>query len=437
MPHTWLGAAIAFLFSCTAFPKLADPALGDRGDFPEVAQLPVQTSLPDPLMMFHGQRVTTREQWIQERRPELKALIQHYEYGYFLPTPAKMDVTLEREDHQAIGGKATLKLVTLSFGPPDVARIHLLLVVPNHRKGPAPVFVGTNGCGNYMLVKDNSVPLPTCWLRDICPGAKDNRATEAGRGAQFDDWAIDQTIARGYAIVAFHTADVDIDRPDVYEGIHQHFPKTTPNPRNRGTLAAWAWGIHRVVDYLYENPDIDKRRIAVVGHSRRGKTALLAAAFDERIALVIPHQSGSGGTSLWRGDIKETVEVATKGSSHWSNGRFKEFSKQVERLPFDQHCLIALVAPRPVLCTTAVEDPFAFPKEEFRGMQAADPVYRFLGAGGLDAKTMPPLGTLSDGTLGFYVRPGAHSMTRDDWKVFLDFADKHLGKPEGHTAFPR
>ena len=180
---------------------------------------------------------------------------------------------------------------------------------------------------------------------------------------------------------------------------------------------------------MQTDKDIDRTRIAVVGHSRLGKTALLAGAFDERIALVIPHQAGCGGTAPSRGKVGESVKQINNGFPHWFNGTFKEFNDKPDRLPFDQNCLVALVAPRPVLFSNAVEDTWANPEGQFQVLQATDQVYRFLGVEGLGAKQMPEPGKLLDSRLGYYIRPGKHSMTAGDWKVFLDFADKHFGKP--------
>jgi hypothetical protein len=405
-----------------------------RADFPAVSDLPSHAELPDPLVILHGERVTTKEQWLSKRRPELKALFQHYMYGYLPAAPAKIEAKVEREDRRALGGKATLKEVTIAFGPPEVPRIHLLLVVPNDRKGPAPVFVGMNFCGNHALLKDPAVRLPTIWMYPNYPGVKDNHATDPGRGTQIDVWALEQSIDRGYAVATFYNGDIDPDRADKREGIQRHFLKqgqTKPGPHDWGTIAAWAWGVQRVVDYLLTDKDIDKDRIAVVGHSRLGKTALLAAAFDERIALVIPHQAGCGGTAPSRGKIGESVKQINDHFPHWFNGTFKEFNEHPDRLPFDQHCLVALVAPRPVLFSNAVEDTWANPEGQFQVLRAAEPVYRLLGAGGLAAQRMPEPGRLIDSPLGYYIRPGKHSMTAADWKVFLDFADKHLGKPTG------
>ncbi len=172
--------------------------------------------------------------------------------------------------------------------------------------------------------------------------------------------------------------------------------------------------------------DIDAKRIAAVGHSRNGKASLVAAAFDERIALVIPLQAGCGGTAPSRGKIGETVKQINDRFPHWFADEFKKFNEQVDRLPFDQHCLIALVAPRAVLLPNATLDTWANPQGQFEMLQAAEPVYRLLGAGGLDAKTMPEVGKLIDSKLGYYIREGKHSMTTEDWKVFLDYADKQL-----------
>jgi hypothetical protein len=428
MRSALLAAAAGMLaLSCALVPSRIVMA---ETPFPEVAKLPSRPELPDPLVMFSGERVTSKQQWLDKRRPELKALFQHYMYGYF-PPPLKIAAKVEHEDAKAFGGKATLREVAISFGPSGTPPIHLLLVIPNHRKGPAPVFVGLNFCGNHALVEDAGVLLPTVWMYDNYPGVKNHRATEAGRGKQIDVWALEQSVDRGYAVATFYNGDIDPDRPDVREGIQPHLRKEgeKPGPHDWGTIAAWAWGLHRAVDYLCDHKDIDRNRIAVVGHSRLGKTALLAAAFDERIALAIPLQAGCGGTAPSRGKVGESVQQINDRFPHWFDSTFKEFNDRPDRLPFDQHCLVALVAPRPVLFSNAVEDQWANPAGQFQVLQAADPVYRFLDAGGLEAKEMPKPGRLIDSKLGYYIRPGKHSMTRGDWKVFLDFADKQLGKP--------
>lgn len=399
-------------------------------DFPPVDKLPARPELPDPLVTFNGARVTSKEQWNKERRPELKALFQHYMYGQ-LPDVTKVSAKVERTDRKALGGKATLKEITLSFGPPGTPPINLLLVVPNARKGPAPVFVGMNFCGNHALLADPAIRLPTAWMYANRKGVKDNRATDAGRGSEVDTWALEQSVDRGYAVATFYSGDVDPDQKEVRAGVQPHLRKAglmKPGPHEGASIAVWAWGIHRAVDYLVTDKDVDAGRIAVVGHSRLGKTALVAAAFDERIALAIPHQAGCGGSgpSRTKNPKAETVKRINTSFPHWFCDNFKAFNDQVEKLPFDQHCLVALCAPRPVLFTNAQDDQWANPDGQFDVLKAADPVYRLLGASGLKAKEMPEEGKLSDGTLGYFLRAGKHSTTKDDWKVFLAFADKHL-----------
>jgi hypothetical protein len=414
------------------FPLLAALAAAPARTFPAVADLPERSALPDPLVLLNGKRVTTKEQWFKERRPELKELFQYYMYGY-LPAPRKVESNTRWVNKRACDGKATLKEITLTFGPPEMPKIYLLLVVPNKHKGPVPVFVGLNFCGNHAVVKDPTIRLPAVWMYDRYPGVKNNRATDEGRGTQLDVWSIEQSIDRGYAVATFYNGDVDPDRPDTRDGIQPHLrlKGDKPGPHDWGTIAAWAWGSHRVVDYLVKDRDLDSKRIIAVGHSRLGKTALLAAAFDDRIALAIPHQAGCGGTAPSRGKVGESVKKINTGFPHWFNATFKEFNDHPEKLPFDQHCLAALCAPRPVLFSNAVEDTWANPEGQFEVLKAAEPVYRLLGAGGLAADKMPPNNKLIDSTLGYYIRPGKHSMTKDDWRVFLDFADKHLGKPSG------
>jgi hypothetical protein len=423
MHHTTFLAAAGLLLLAVLPVSAAEPS---RPAFPSVDKLPSNPDLPDPLVMLDGKRVASAEQWQTERRPELKALFQHYMYGY-LPPAEKVTVKVAHEDRKAFGGKATLREITLFFGPPETPQIHLLFVVPNNRKAPAPVFVGMNFCGNHALVDDPMVRLPTVWMYPNQPGVKDNRATDAGRGKQIDVWALEQSIDRGYAVATFYDGDVDPDVKAPRDGIRPHIHKKI-GPHEWGTIAAWAWGIHRAVDYLVTNPELDAKRIAVVGHSRLGKTALLAAAFDDRIALAIPHQAGCGGTgpSRSKNPKAESVQRINTSFPHWFAGAFKDFNEHVDKLPFDQNCLVALVAPRPVLFSNAVEDEWANPSGQFDVLKAASPVYKLLGVEGLAADTMPDANKLIDSRLGYYIRPGKHSMTKDDWKAFLDFADKNM-----------
>ena len=417
-------------------------------EFPDPEQLPAQPELPDLLMLRNRERVMTKEQWREQRAPELRALVQHYEYGVMPPKPVFTTAKTLRVDKQALGGKATLKEIEVP-GLKGV-QIHLMIVVPNARQKPAPCFLGLNFSGNYALLNDPQVQMPKGWVPDKYADAPANRAGEAGRGKQVDTWALEQAIDRGYAVASFYNGDVISDNAEIArEQLKQFVPagKSPDDADAPATIAAWAWGFSLMIDQLLTDPDIDGKRIAVVGHSRNGKTALLAAAMDERIALVIPSQAGCGGSAPCRvtpdlAEIKgngrptaETVAVINKSFPHWFCGNFKAFGAAPEKLPFDQHALIALCAPRPVLLSNATEDSWANPAGQFEMLRAADPVYRLVAGDGCGAKQMPEVGKLLDSRLGYYIRAGKHSMTKEDWKVWLDYADKWLSGSAAREPF--
>jgi hypothetical protein len=395
-------------------------------NWPDPAQLPSKPEPPDLLSMLDGQKITTREQWFEQRRPELKALFQRYMYGWF-PAPVEVQGTVTYTDARFFDGKATLKLVTLKLAVEGAPSIHMLMVIPNHRSAPAPVFLGMNFSGNHRLVSDTHVPLPTSWM----PSGKDvtdHKALASGRGADVHVWELEQSIDRGYAVATYYCGDVEPDTTNAVGGVREtiHVPAA---PDNWGTIAAWAWGLQRAVDYLVTDNDIDRKHVALVGHSRLGKAAMLAGAFDDRVALVAPLQAGCGGTAPSRGTVGESVERINTSFPHWFCSEFKKFNTEPGRLPFDQDALVALCAPRPVLFAAAVEDTWANPAGAFDMLKSADKVYRFVGAEGLSAQTMPETNRLVDSNLGFFIRPGKHSMTKLDWQHFLDFADKQWGPP--------
>ncbi|HEY2341444.1 MAG TPA: acetylxylan esterase [Chthoniobacteraceae bacterium] len=395
--------------------------------YPSFDQLPVQPGFPDPLVMRSGEKVATKEDWMQKRAPELWNLFQHYEYGFQPPAPAKVASKVEREDASALGGKATLREVTLSWGRPDI-EIHLLLVFPNHRDKPVPTFVGLNFEGNEALVTDPKVRLP-------------NPAAEARRGKELDTWNLEEIIDRGYALATFFCGDVVPDKAEpAFERLKAFRPAeraNAPSPDDCATIAAWAWGLSRALDYLITVPEIDGKKVAVTGHSRLGKTALVAGALDPRFAMVLPLQAGCGGTAPARvkpelGDqpngksIVETLKRINAQFPYWFDDVFKQFVDEPARLPFDQHELMALCAPRPLLVCAATEDTWANPDGQFALVRAADPVYRLVAGDGLTSEEMPAVGKLQPSRLGYFIRAGKHSMTKVDWDAFLDYADKWL-----------
>ncbi|MGC8669140.1 MAG: acetylxylan esterase [Chthonomonadales bacterium] len=416
-----LALPAAFAWACASLAQTPDGADWER----EFTDLPANPNLPDPLLNRSGKPVSSRNEWTRSRRGELIHLFQRFMYGQ-MPPPLPVHAHVNLEDRAFMGGKATLKLVSLEVGEPPVRTIQLLEILPNHRSQPAPVFLGLAFCPVAAVVDDPRIPIPSGWMYEGV-GVVQHRATEAVRGTAQEVWNPQMVVDRGYGLVVFYNGDIEPDVNGTRDGIRAHIA-SAPAPHNWGTIAAWAWGAQRVVDYLIRDADVDARRIAIVGHSRNGKAALLAAALDERIALAIPVQAGCGGTAPSRGKIGETVRQINTAFPHWFCDAFKAFNDQPEKLPMDQHELVALMAPRPVLFTNASEDQWANPAGQFTVLKAADPVYRFLGVEGLGSSTMPEEGHLLKSRLGYFIRPGKHSMTAVDWTAILDYADRWLRK---------
>lgn len=387
---------------------------------------------PDPLVLQDGTKTTTKDAWNEKAKPELKELFQKHMYGRYPDVRTKISAKVLHEDNKAFGGIGTLREVELSLGIKDCPPISLLMAIPNDQpKRGVPVFVGMNFSGNHAIVDDPKVRIPLNWTYPNDPGVKNNRATAEGRGKGAKVWPLTQIVKAGYAVVTFHNADVDPDTKEERGGMRPFItPFTdgkTPNDFP-ATVMCWAWGIHRVIDYVVTQPEFDAKRIAAVGHSRLGKTVLLAAAFDERIALAIPHQAGCGGTAPSRqNDPKaESVKRITTSFPHWFSASFAEYADDTTKLPFDQHTLLALVAPRPVLYSNATEDQWANPKGQFDMLKQATPVYKLLGVDGMMETEFPANGKLIDNRLGYWIRTGKHEMNADDWGVFIKFADKWM-----------
>ena len=399
------------------------------GDDAVLSGLTANPNLPDPLMLRNGERVTTAEKWFHERRVELKGLFQKYMYGQLPRPPEAIKAVVDREDSHYFGGKATKREVTLRYGTAETPPIHLLLVTPNNAKKPVPTFLGLNFYGNHTALNDPTIALPDVWVPSSAPGANDNRATDAGRGKQADVWSVEKVIDHGYALATFYCGDVAPDHPGFKDGLFPTFaPAAEPRANDAlGAVGAWAWGLSRAYDYLITLPEINGQQVALVGHSRLGKAALVAGAFDERFALVIGHQAGCGGSAPSRGKVGEQVKQINDRFPHWFAGAFKHFNDHVDLLPFDQNGLFAMVAPRPLLLTNGEEDTWANPVGQFEALKGASGVYELLGQKGLDG-AMPPVGKRVGDRLAYHIRAGKHAMLPEDWDVFLAFADQHFKK---------
>ncbi|MFP4058791.1 MAG: acetylxylan esterase [Candidatus Brocadiia bacterium] len=390
-------------------------------------------TLPDPLVTADGKKVTDAETWRETRRAEILELFRTHVYGRAPGRPESMTFHVFDREPEALGGKATRKQVEVRLkGTEDGPTMDLLLYLPNEAKRPVPVFVLLNFSGNHSVHPDPAIRLPTSWMRGKGPGVEDHKATDAGRGHKRSRFPVDDILARGYALATAYYGDIDPDYHDGFKnGVHGAFDRWPPDQRPAdawGAIGAWAWGLARAMDYFETDDDVDHRRVAVLGHSRLGKTALWAGARDQRFAIVISNDSGCGGAALSRRRFGETVARINSSFPHWFCANFKRYNNNEDALPVDQHMLVALIAPRPAYVASAQKDRWADPRGEFLAVKHASPVYRLLGTEGLPAEEMPEVDQPVHGTLGYHIRSGGHDLTRYDWQQYMTFADKHFGR---------
>ncbi len=375
-------------------------------------------TLPDAFTLANGEKVTTPAVWEQQRRGELLDLFRRHVYGFAPSKPETLTFRVAESDPKAMGGKATLKRVVISFqlqGEPFT--FHLTLFVPNQRQGKAPVFLLLNHRG-----PENTDPT---------------------RQRKMEFWPAEYVIERGYAVAAINVADeVEPDNAKATTGIRafyrQHYPE--PVELTWGALSAWAWSGSRAVDYFETDPDIDTSKIAVIGHSRGGKTSLWAGAQDTRFALVCVNDAGEGGPALARRNFGEDNAAINKSFPHWFAPKYASYAGKEDALPVDHHEAVALVAPRGYQGADAADDLWADPRGSWLSLVEASKVWALYGKAAALKDEMPLVNDLLlRGPMAYHIRAGGHGLLLFDWKLHLDQADALFKNVSGggHSAgFP-
>ncbi len=299
--------------------------------------------------------------------------------------------------------------------------IDLLVFTPANAKQSVPCFLGLNFGGNHTVALDEEITVTTSWVRQNDANATDvHRATAEGRGSAASRWPVEQIIDAGMGVATAYYGDIDPDTDDEFQnGIHALFPEHRPSaeaPNRWGSIAAWSWGLSRLLDCIEAKlPQIDASRVAVIGHSRLGKTALWAGATDSRFAAVISNNSGCGGAALSRRAVGETVGRINDSFPHWFCENFKQYNLNENQLPIDQHQLLALVAPRLLYVASATGDQWADPHGEFISLHLAADIHRRF-PDKLDPKTNLPVKRV-----GYHLRDGKHDINAWDWAHYIRF----------------
>jgi hypothetical protein len=368
-------------------------------------------TLPDPLVLANGKPVTNADTWRRERRPEIMRLYETEIFGRVPASAPKVTWKVTGTEAAAREGTVTIKRIDGTIGSAaDAPKIALTLYTPPAAKGRVPIVLLVNFGGG-------TTPPPP-----VAPGAPP-RTSEPPVAAEI--------LGRGWGYATIFYQDIQPDRrtsPD--EGViaMARAAGQAPAPDDWGSIAAWAWGVSRTIDYLVTDPSVNPARIAVQGHSRLGKTVLWASASDPRIAATFSSCAGEMGSALSRRDWGETVDDMAQNFAWQFAAALQKWPGRWNEMPVDAHMLIALSAPRPVFITGGTRDQWADPVGEYLATVAAGPVYRLLGKKDLGrSEPQPPLDTpLTTGDLGFHYHTGGHTATPEDWKAFLVFLDKYF-----------
>ena len=378
--------------------------------------------LPELLTCNDGTKVATAQEWEQRRRPEIMEFFSKSVYGVTPKSDIKVKYKVVAKNRKALGGKATMLQVMFTFtGNNKTQRALALVYYPNSRpKAGAPVFVGYNFKGNHGASHD-----PTVLYSPYFDTISNSNSPLLERGVQSERWPMEKIVERGYAAVTMCYHDI---YPDYKGGAESSLLRLLPTTEVEGSrwqaIGVWAYGLSRIADWVEQQPWANGEQMCVIGHSRQGKAALWAGVQDERFKVVISNNSGCGGAALSKRVFGESVRYITKRFPHWFCKDFTKYSEREAELPFDQHQLLALVAPRHLYVASASLDRWADPKGEYLSAFHASPIYKLYGMKGLESEQMPKIGEPIMNAVGYHIREGKHNITPYDWNHYLDFCDK-------------
>lgn len=392
-------------------------------------------TLPSQLETKDGRTIDTAFEWMVSQRPYLIRLFQENMYGKIPPRPDSLSFETLTCDDSALNGKAIRKEIRIHCGNADKNHsFDMLLYIPKDVDFPVPAFLGLNFKGNYTCTDDADVtitPAPSVGT-DTTNAYSSDAERNAARGIQKDRWCFEKLISHGYASATIYYDDIFPDAPEGFEhSIYKLFHTKSEmenTEKDFGAISAWAWGLSRAFDCLESEKLVDSNRIILHGHSRLGKTALWAGACDQRFSAVISNDSGCCGAAISNRVFGENLEWILYWRTYWFNTSMLSFVDNEKSLPFDQHALISLIAPRPVYVASASDDHHADPKGEFLSLYNAGPVYRLFGCAPLESDIMPQPDTPIGAQTAYHLRTGKHDITSYDWDQFITFADKHLKK---------
>lgn len=416
---TLLAAAIGLAAAAYGCANMVVPAISNDVSGPEPGPAALGAFGEDP-------PVTSAAQWRERRAPMLREAFAREVYGGY-PPPVTPEVVARRVVAEAaFGGRGRVEELDVAVGPGGAwGQFRIGLALPARAAGPAPVVIMQTFCGNRaafnrlegMQASPGAPP-------EMCEGGFTSPLIHFIFGRYIDGPPFEKLLERGYAAAVFYAGDVVPDAaPAAAQALVKFAPDADENARP-AAIGAWAWLYSQARMALAHDPRLDPGRAVAWGHSRNGKSALLAAAHDPAFAAVIAHQSGTGGGSLSRKAVGETIAEITRAYPHWFNARYASYAGREQELPLDQHLLLALIAPRPVLLGNARRDQWSDPAGAYRAAMAADEVYELLGARGLDQKGMTDY--RPDAEIAFFLRSGTHGVTTQDWKLFLQFLDAHV-----------